>query len=104
MANEIETRQQQPVVTDHTHTHTKTVDNHDHLHKPEADDDSLTVNTSLLISAVVLFLASAISIGVSGGQYQNDDGGVQWSPTWDTICNRWPQDMLRRKMPLCFFL
>jgi len=83
MTNEVETQN-----NTHTHTHTK-------VPTTETEAAALDVNTGLLISAIVLFIASAVSIGVSGGQYQNDDGGVQWSPSWDTICDRWPQDMLR---------
>lgn len=48
-------------------------------------------------SGIILFSASVISIGFSAWQYQSDDGGVKWTPSWDTICTTYPGDILRRK-------
>jgi len=47
------------------------------------------------ITGATLFSAAVISIGFSSWQFQNDDGGISWTPSWNDICTSFPNDMLR---------
>lgn len=48
-------------------------------------------------TALILFATSIISIGFSSWQYESNDNGIPWTPSWDTVCNTSPGALLRRK-------
>jgi len=52
-------------------------------------------NAGLLVHATLLLIGGAVSVGVTASQWVNVSGGVNWSPSWNSICDRAPQDILR---------
>lgn len=56
-------------------------------------------NAKRYLNFIVFFSASIVSIGFSSWQFQLDKGDTSWTPSWSSICNDFPFDMLRRKFP-----